>query len=300
MLKRSLIFENPYHISVRNSQLVVRNKDDNSERTVPIEDIGYIIFEHPHITFTQSVMDHMAQRNVGVVFCDQKYMPVSMLFHLDSNTTQTEKFRAQVNSSEPFKKQLWQQTIKAKILNQAKMLQIVDKESQSLEYLSRQVRSGDPDNIEGRAARIYWSSLFGNKFTRDRQGVFPNNLLNYGYIVLRAATARALCGSGLLPTLGIHHRNRYNSYCLADDIMEPYRPFVDMIVWRLSQLECDQDDISRHQKAELIQVTSMDTLIGGKKRPLMIALTESTATLAKCFLGDEKKMKYPELIDHEL
>ena len=218
-----------------------------------------------------------------------------MLFHLDSHQTQTEHFRAQVEASEPLKKQLWKQTIKAKIRNQAAVLDFADRDGEALRYMARKVRSGDADNQEARAARFYWPMLFGEDFLRKRFGNPPNNLLNYGYAVLRAAVARALTGSGLLPTLGIHHRNKYNAYCLADDVMEPYRPYVDQLVWELSEAGQAEEELSAGLKSELLKILSCDVIINRKKRPLMVGLSQTTASLARCFKGEARKITYPVL-----
>jgi CRISPR-associated protein Cas1 len=297
MLKRTLFFGNPYHISTENVQLKATCKESGEIKTVPIEDIGFIVFEHPHITFTQSVMQHLAENNTAVVFCDAKFHPSSMLLHLDTNQVQTERFKAQINASEPLKKQLWQQTIKQKIINQATALQVCNKEgTEALLYLSKQVLSGDATNQEAQAARRYWSKLFEEKFTRERYGNEPNPALNYGYAILRAATARALSGSGLLPTLGIHHRNKYNSYCLADDIMEPYRPFVDILVLEMQQQGLNCGVLGKQEKAHLLQLLTQDVKMNGKKSPLMVALSNTSASLSRCFEGVGKKISYPELI----
>tara|TARA_B100001115_G_C15837394_1_gene418954 strand:- start:1598 stop:2488 length:891 start_codon:yes stop_codon:yes gene_type:complete len=295
MIKRSLFFANPYHLSVSNMQLVVRGKGENEmSTTIPIEDVGFMILENPQITFTQAVIEEMAANNVAMVFCSKNYMPVSMLFHLDTHTTQTERFRAQVNASEPLKKGLWKQTVKQKIRNQAALLKWTGVDSEALSYLAKKVKSGDPENIEGRAAKRYWNLLFGNDFGRERFGNAPNPALNYGYIVLRAAVARALAGSGLLSSLGIHHRNRYNSFCLADDIMEPYRPYVDIIVKEMYDNGMNTENLGKNEKAALLEVLTCDVVINRKKRPLMIALAETTSSLAKCFEGDQKHITYPE------
>jgi CRISP-associated protein Cas1 len=297
MLKRTLFFGNPYHISTENVQLKVACKESGEIKTIPIEDIGFIVFEHPHITFTQSVMQHLAENNTAVVFCDQKYHPSSMLLHLDTNQVQTERFKAQINASEPLKKQLWQQTIKTKINNQAETLNRTNKEgAEALQYLSKQVLSGDTTNQEAQAARRYWSKLFGNDFTRERYGNEPNPALNYGYAILRAAVARALSGSGLLPTLGIHHRNKYNSFCLADDIMEPYRPFVDMLVYEMQQQRLNCMELGTAEKAALLKLLTMDIKINNKKSPLMVGLSQTTASLSRCYEGEGKKIIYPSFV----
>ena len=293
MLKRTLFFGNPYHLSTRNLQLQIAEKDGGEIKTVPIEDIGYIVLEHPHITFTQSVMQLLAENNTAVIFCDQKYHPSSMLLHLDTHQVQTERFKHQVNASEPLKKQLWQQTIKQKIINQGDLLTMQKKEADALYYKARQVRSGDKTNEEAKAARLYWTKLFGKKFNRERYGDAPNPALNYGYAILRAATARALAGSGLLATLGIHHRNKYNSFCLADDIMEPYRPLVDEEVYQMYHAGMDCLELGKTEKAALLKILTKDVIINEQTSPLMVALSKTTASLAKCFEGTKRTIRYP-------
>ncbi len=293
MLKRTLFFTSPAYLSVRQNQLVVNLKDTGEERTVPIEDIGIVIIEHPQISLTMPTLQQLNTHNVAVIFCDEKHMPASMLLNLDGHHLQNELFRNQINSTQPLKKQLWQQTIVAKIRNQAALLKSKNIDSGALLSLAASVKSDDSTNREGTAAREYWSRLFGNGFSRDRYGDAPNNFLNYGYIVLRSAVARALVGSGLLPTLGIHHSNRYNAYCLADDIMEPYRPYVDNAVYELWQSGTDELILEKATKAHLLQVLSCDVNIGNVKRPLMVALSHTTASLARCFNGEEKKITYP-------
>jgi len=296
MLKKTLFFNNAYHLSIRYNQLVITDKNTREELRRPVEDLRFVVLDHYQITFTQSVIQHLADNNVAVVFCDKKHHPVSMLFHLDTHQTQTEHFRAQVEASKPLKKQLWKQTVKAKIRNQAAVLDFTDEDGEALRYMARQVKSGDIMNKEAHASQHYWNLLFHDGFYRRRHGPPPNNLLNYGYIVLRAAVARSLMGSGLLPTLGIHHRNKYNSYCLADDIMEPYRPYVDQLVWELTEAgRGNQEDLSTELKAELLDLLTCDIIINDKKRPLMVGLSETTASLARCFKGENRKIKYPVL-----
>jgi CRISPR-associated protein Cas1 len=295
MLKKTLFFNNAYHLSIRYNQLVIKDKETGEKKQRSVEDLGFIVLDHQQITFTQSVMQHLAANNVAVVFCDQKHHPASMLFHLDTHQTQTEHFRAQVEASKPLKKQLWKQTVKQKIRNQAALLDFVDKNGDGLRYIARQVKSGDTTNEEAKASRQYWSMLFGDDFYRRRHGLPPNNMLNYGYAILRAGVARSLMGSGLLPTLGIHHRNKYNAFCLADDIMESYRPYVDQAVWELHETGLSGEDLTPNLKKELLGVLSCDIMISKKKRPLMVGLSETTASLARCFKGEQRKVKYPEL-----
>lgn len=295
MLKRTISFDNPYHLSIKLKQLMLTDKETGAVLQRPIEDLGFIILNHPQITFTQAVMQEMAANNTAVVFCDEKHHPCSMLFHLDGHQVQNEHFRAQVSASQPLMKQLWQQTIVAKVRNQAAVLERTGESGDALRHISTKVKSGDTDNQEAKAARHYWKKLFGPTFTRERFGAPPNPTLNFGYAILRAAVARALVGSGLLPTLGIHHHNKYNAYCLADDIMEPYRPYVDLTVWELRNTDPAYHVMKPSVKESLLGILSCDVCMGKKKRPLMVALSETTASLSQCFAGERKKIKYPTL-----
>ena len=310
MIKKTLCFSNPIYLSLQNAQLVLHLPEIESnktlpeaikkeaERTIPIEDIGVVILDNRRITITSGVMEALLENNCAVITCNQKSMPVGLLLPLCGNTTQNERFRSQLEASLPLRKQLWQQTIKQKILNQEYVLRTnTDKETNCMRVWSNDVRSGDPDNLEARAAAYYWKNLFINypNFVRDREGTPPNNLLNYGYAILRAIIARALVGSGLLPTLGIHHHNRYNAYCLADDIMEPYRPYVDQLVLDIIQCNSEISDITRDLKMQLLGIPMLDVVINGKRSPLMIAAQQTTASLARCFAGENKRISYPEM-----
>ena len=294
MLKRTLFISNPYHLSLKNKQLVVSEKAGMPLKTAPVEDLGFIVLDHPQISFTMKLVEELNEFNVATVFCDSKHLPSSMLLPLDANHIQSEIFRAQVSASEPLKKNLWKQTIEAKIRNQARLLNKLGKNNIPLKSLAKSVKSGDADNREGFAARLYWTEMYGNEFIRDRYGEPPNPFLNYGYILLRSAVARALAGSGLLATLGIHHRNRYNAFCLADDIMEPYRPYVDEIVFAMNEKWPGSFMLDKEHKAALLQLMTVDVKIGENKRPLMVALSQTTASLARCFSGDMRKIVYPE------
>lgn len=310
MIKKTLCFSNPIYLSLRNAQLVLHipevenNKTlpeaikKEAERTIPIEDIGVVILDNRRITITSGAMEALLENNCAVITCNQKSMPVGLLLPLCGNTTQNERFRSQLEASLPSRKQLWQQTIKQKILNQEHVLRInTAQETKCMRVWSNDVRSGDSDNLEARAAAYYWKNVFTTypNFVRDREGTPPNNLLNYGYAILRAIIARALVGSGLLPTLGIHHHNRYNAYCLADDIMEPYRPYVDQLVLDIIQCNLEISDITRDLKMQLLGIPMLDVVINGKRSPLMIAAQQTTASLAKCFAGEIKRISYPEM-----
>jgi len=299
MIKQTLYFSNPFHLSTQLSQLIITSKESGEIKQRPIEDIGFVILDHQEITFTQSVIQELAENNVAVVFCDKTHHPSSMLFPLDGNTLQSERYKHQINASEPLKKQLWQQTIKAKIRNQGQLFNILGKDDEALKRYATKVLSGDTTNEEAQAARHYWSHIFASEggvaFIRDRFGMPPNPTLNFGYTILRSAVARALVGSGLIPTLGIHHHNKYNAFCLADDIMEPYRPFVDKLVVEIRNDYPDYHVMTKEIKAKLIGVISMDVMMGENKSPLMIAVSQTTASLVRCFEGKEKQIKYPTL-----
>ena len=293
MIKRVLCFENPARLSLKLAQMVVELQDVT--RTLPIEDIGVVILDHKQITITHALIDALLANNVAMVTSNDKHLPVGLMLPLDGNTLQSERFRAQIDASEPLKKQMWQQTIVAKILGQAHVLgtQLI-KHNNMLKW-AKDVRSGDTENMEARAAAFYWRNMFEkDAFIRDPQGLPPNNLLNYGYSIVRAMMARALVGAGLLPTLGIHHHSRYDAYCLADDIMEPYRPFVDMKVLEMWKNGGITSDISSDQKRELLGITTMDVSISGHRSPMMLAIQTTAQSVQKCYSGEARKIIYPD------
>ena len=312
MIKKTLYFGNPAYLSLRMGQMVIKlpevetAKDlpdvlkKQAEVTKPIEDIGVVVLDNRRITVTQGLLEALLENNCAVITCDSRSMPVGLMLPLYGNTTQNERFRCQLDSSLPLRKQLWQQTIKAKIANQAAVLSHCSGDpAKTMLRWADDVRSGDPDNIEGRAAAYYWKNFFSSvcgleTFTRDREGLPPNNLLNYGYAILRAVVARALVSSGMLPTLGIHHHNRYNAYCLADDIMEPYRPYVDELVFAIvGEYGTDGLELTKEIKARLLSIPTIDVTIGDRRSPLMVAATQTTASLYKCFSGELRRIVYP-------
>lgn len=269
---------------------------EQAVKIIPIEDIGVVVLDNKQITLTHGVMEALLENNVALVTCNSSRMPVGLMLPLAGNTTQTERFRDQIDASVPLKKQLWQQTVQAKIENQATVL--TDKTGaivKNMRVWANNLKSGDPDNYEARAAVYYWANFFPKieGFSRNREGIPPNNLLNYGYAILRAVVARSLVARGLLPTLGIHHRSKYNAYCLADDIMEPYRPFVDKLVYEIVAESADVSELSQDMKARLLNIPVLDVFIGGQRSPLMIAVGQTTASLYKCFSGELRKIKYP-------
>lgn len=298
MIKRTLYLGNPAYLKTKDEQLVIEMQDTGETKTAPIEDIGILILDHQQITITQAVLAKLLANNTAIITCDNTHHPVGMQLSLDGHTLQSQKFKAQLEASVPLKKQLWQQTIAAKITNQANLLQHERMETKYMMNLSQNVKSGDSNNCEARAAVYYWKNIFPEflQFRRERYGPPPNNLLNYGYAILRAIVARALVCSGLLPTLGIHHRNQYNAYCLADDIMEPYRPFVDKVVCHIITMNGNFLEMTPVMKKQLLEIPAMDVMIDGQKSPLMNAVQRTTASLAKCFESGSRKILYPELV----
>jgi len=329
MIKRTLYFGSPLYLSFKDEQLIVEHRNFDSaiiiddgginlntgdrdiekedkylkrkfqREAIPIEDIGIIILDHHGVGTSQFLISKLLENNVAVIFCNEKHHPTGLLLNLDGNHVQSEKFRAQINASTPLRKNLWQQTISSKINNQAALLKEKGATIGNMLNWVKKVNSGDTKNYEARAAVYYWKNLFPEEvdFYRDRFGEPPNNLLNYGYAILRAIVARGLVASGLLPTFGIHHKNKYNAYCLADDIMEPYRPFVDKIVCGLIDKGSDYYILSKEIKTELLKLPSIDIMINGEKSPLLVGLQRTTASLAKCFEGKNKKIIYPEFVN---
>ena len=292
MLKKSLLLENKASISTKNLQLVI--KTETRESTIPIEDIGYLVIDHPEIYLSIPALNLLIDNNTAVIICNTNHLPNGMFLNLNSHHIQQEIFKNQINASAPLKKQLWQQTIIEKITNQGILLQKITSKNNNFEFLASKVLSGDSSNMEGVAANFYWKSFFEHNFKRERFGDYPNNFLNYGYAILRAATARALSGSGLLNTLGIHHKSKYNAFALADDIMEPFRPIVDEKVAEIMQNYSEQE-LNTAIKAELLQILTRTVYFKEEKSPLMVALQKTASSLQQCYTGERKKIKYPKL-----
>ena len=310
MVKKTLYFGNPAYLSLRNRQLVIRlpqvEKNGSlsetfkkeAERTFPIEDLGVVILDDRRITITQGLLECLAEYNCALITCDSAHHPTAQLLPLEGNTLTGERSRQQVECPRPLRKQLWQQTIQAKIANQAANLEcLVGANNRNMLTWMKQVRSGDAGNLEARAAAYYWKNIFPEfpGFTRGRDGAPPNNLLNYGYAILRSVVARSIVATGLLPSIGIHHHNRNNSFCLADDIMEPYRPVVDGVVRRLITNHENIAELTMDIKRELLSLPTIDVPINGHNRPLMAAVDQTVTSLYKCFVGEAKSLIYPEL-----
>jgi CRISPR-associated protein Cas1 len=299
MIKRTLYFGNNAYLHTKDEQLIVDFADkEKSQATVPIEDIGVVIMDAFQLTISQNLITKLLHNNVALISCDERHLPQGLMLNLDGNQVQSKRFKTQITASEPLKKNLWKYTVMAKIRNQARLLESLGFDVENMKYWERSVNSGDTSNYEGRAAAYYWKSVFEDyiaDFTRGRYEAEPNNLLNYGYAILRAITARSLVASGLLPTLGIHHHNKYNAYCLADDIMEPYRPYVDQVVLGILGTNENVSELTPDLKRQLLQIPVVDVIIEGKSSPLMIGIQRTTASLNACFEGSERKIKYPEI-----
>jgi CRISP-associated protein Cas1 len=295
MIKKSILIENKTSITAKNAQLVIHS--EIRESSIPIEDIGFLVLDHQEIYISLPAMNLLIENNTAVIICSRNHLPNGMLLNLNSHHIQQEIFKNQIDASIPLKKQLWQQTIVEKITNQGILLETISGNKNSFEFLASKVLSGDTTNMEGVAASQYWKTFFDTydiNFKRERFGDYPNNFLNYGYAILRAATARALSGSGLLNTLGIHHKSKYNAFALADDIMEPFRPLVDEKVFEIMQT-FDEQELNTKIKAELLQVLTRTVYFKEEKSPLMVALQKTASSVQQCYSGDRKKIKYPKL-----
>ncbi len=295
MLKRSLFFVNPYHLSVKNRQLQISNKNSGEIKSVPAEDIGFAVFDNKQITYSHSVFQLFSENNTAVIICNEQHLPASIMLNYNAHHMHGKHTDCQINASAALKKNLWKQTIKQKIRNQAEFLQKRGYKTNALFEIAKQVKSGDVDNRESYAASIYWKQMYDG-FSRHRYGDEPNSMFNYCYAILRAATAKALTGSGLLPLAGIHHRNKYNAFRLADDIMEPYRPFADALVVETFEKYPDYEELTTEIKAELLNILTADVQFPKVKRPLSVGLSMTTASLAQCFLGEIRKLKYPTFV----
>jgi len=295
MIKRTLFFSSPTYLSTKNKQLVINYPETDKEtKTVPIEDIGMLVLENQQITITNGLLSKLIENKAAIINCNAYHLPISLLQPLVGHSEQTERIKHQLNASLPLKKNLWQQTISAKISNQANFLEERDIPARKMYKWANEVKSGDIENHESRAAVYYWKHIFKlENFTRQPQGNAPNQLLNYGYAILRGITARALVSSGMLPSVGIFHRNKYNAFCLADDVMEPYRVYVDVLVNDIIHSGEPYDEMTTSLKMILLHLPAMNVLLDGKQSPLMVGMSRTTNSLYECFSGASRKILYP-------
>lgn len=299
MIKQTKYFGSPAYLKLKDKQMVLEllSETGSSFHSFPIEDLGIIVLDHPQITITNALIRALQENNTLIITCNEKHMPHGLLFPLEGNTLQQERYTQQIAASEPLKKNLWMQTVQQKIKNQAAVLDKFTLDSHYLFPLYRNVKSGDSENCEATAAAYYWKTLFAHvpEFKREPGGTSPNKLLDYGYAVLRATMARSTVVAGLLPTLGIFHRNRYNAFCLVDDIMEPFRPYVDELVFNFVKEFGLVQELEKAHKRVLLSIPTIDVIIDGEKSPLMVATQRTANSLVKCYEGSARKLTYPEL-----
>lgn len=296
MITRSIYISNPAYLKLKDEQMKILDPETKTEKgSVPVEDMGLLMLDHFQITISHQLIQKMMGNNVVVVSCDAHHLPHGMMLPLFSHTEHSERIKYQMEASEPLKKQLWKQTIESKIVNQYKVLKYWERPSDAMLTYKNEVRSGDTTNMEGIAAQYYWKHLIGNGFLRDRFGDSPNQFLNFGYAVLRSLVARAIVETGLLPVLGIFHKNKYNPYCLADDLLEPYRPYVDKLVIEWLEQYPYTEDLTKEFKAHVLQMATMDVKIDNLTRPLMVAIKMTVVSLYKCYSGEKRLISYPEM-----
>lgn len=294
MIKRIVEISNPSYLHLRNRQMVIE-REGAEIGSVPIEDLGMLILDHPGISHTQGLLTACFENNVVTLVCDSKHLPSAILLPLDGHTLHSKTLGVQIAAKEPACKRLWQRVVQAKIREQAKVLHSATGDDKPLHAYAAKVKSGDPENIEAQAARIYWQRLFGPEFRRNPDIPGINAMLNYGYAVMRGAVARAVVGAGLHPALGVHHRNQYNSFALADDLMEPLRPLVDIKVYEVCELLSDTPKLTPQNKRALLEILDWSCAIGERKLPLMVALHYYAASVRKVLAGEEKDVEIPVL-----
>lgn len=297
MIKRTLYFNSPVKLRLKMSQLYIKINATQEIITIPIEDVGLVILDNQQITISQGLIQVLQSNKVAIMICDKQHMPQSMLLPLEGNSIQQERYDRQLDASVPMKKQLWAQTVSAKIVNQSALLTYRNINNDYLKLVHKKIRSGDTLNCEAQAAVFYWKNIFPKlpDFRRDRNGLPPNNYLNYGYTILRATLARSLVMAGLIPTRGIFHSNRYNAFCLADDLMEPYRPYVDKIVCDIMNIHGISQELTKEIKKLLLSIPILEVNIDDEKMPLMIAAHRTSVSLVKCFEGSQRTILYPEI-----
>ncbi len=293
MIKKTIYLGSKYYVSLKHNQLVLSDKERGFKKSIPLEDIGVVEIDHPQILLTGRCLSELVEYNIAVVVCNERHHPNGLFLSIDGNSIQTKRFRQQLSAKQPLLKNLWAKVIKAKIKNQYLLLKKYDYDFALLKNRMGKVKSGDSGNQEAVAAGYYWDQMFDDKFSRDRFGDFPNNMLNYGYSILRANCARAVVSAGLHPSLGIFHKNKYNSYCLADDIMEPFRPYVDEIVLNYWRDHPEDDELSKDHKQLLLNIAYKKVKMEKKTNPLMNAVQFVCSSLNESFETGEAKLKTP-------
>ncbi|WP_027376816.1 type II CRISPR-associated endonuclease Cas1 [Kaistella palustris] len=297
MITRSIYIGNPAYLKLKDEQMKILCPETKTEKgSVPVEDLGLLMLDHFQITISHQLIQKMMGNNVVIISCDAHHLPHGIMLPLHGHTEHSHKIKAQLEASEPLKKQLWKQTVECKIVNQKEVLRRLGNYYEPMTGYQNSVKSGDSTNMEGIAAQHYWKYLISLDFLRQRFGDSPNQFFNFGYAVLRSIVARAIVEAGLLPVLGIFHKNKYNPYCLADDLMEPYRPMVDWLVMDWLTRYPESEELNKEFKAFMLQVATRDLKIEGKTRPLLVAVKSTASSLNKCYTGEKRQISYPEFI----
>lgn len=297
MLYRSIYIGNPAYLKLKDNQMHILEPEKNEVKgKVPVEDLGLLMLDHWQITISHQLIQRLMGNNVVVISCDEVHLPHGMMLPIYGHTEHSERVKYQIEASEPLKKQLWKQTVESKINNQIEVLKRLGNYYEPMLSYFNSVKSGDITNMEGIAAQHYWKHLISLDFLRQRFGESPNQFFNFGYAVLRSIVARALVESGLIPVLGIFHKNKYNPYCLADDIMEPYRPFVDALVMDWLIENPNSEELSKESKAHILKIATKDVKIDGVTRPLIVAVKSTCSSLYKCYTGEKRLISYPEFL----
>ena len=297
MITRSIYIGSPAYLKLKDEQMYIMEPSSNEMKgKVSVEDLGLLMLDHFQITISHQLIQKMMGNNVVVVSCDAHHLPHGIMLPLYGHTEHSDRIKDQLQASEPLKKQLWKQTVECKIENQKEVLRRLGNYYEPMMNYQNNVKSGDSTNMEGIAAQHYWKYLISLDFLRQRFGESPNQFFNFGYAVLRSIVARSIVETGLLPVLGIFHKNKYNPYCLADDLMEPYRPFVDWLVMDWLTKNPEIEELTKEFKAHLLQVATKDVWIDGKKRPLLVAVKTTVISLYKCYITEKRLISYPELI----
>ncbi|SDE53493.1 type II CRISPR-associated endonuclease Cas1 [Riemerella columbipharyngis] len=297
MLYRSIYIGNPAYLKLKDEQMKIICPETKAEKgSIPVEDIGLVMLDHFQITVSHQLIQKLMGNNVVLISCDAFHLPHGVMLPLSGHSEYSERVKYQLEASEPLKKNLWKQVVEAKIENQTEVLKQRNCFFEPMLQYKKEVKSGDATNMEGIAAQHYWKYLISTDFLRERFGESPNPFFNFGYAMLRSIVARAIVETGLMPVLGIFHRNKYNAYCLADDMMEPYRPWVDQLVMQWIDEHPQDDELSKDFKAFMLNIATTDVRIENKNRPLIVAVKTTIVSLYKCYTGEKRQLALPEML----
>ncbi|MCR9133624.1 MAG: type II CRISPR-associated endonuclease Cas1 [bacterium] len=297
MIKRTIeISSGPIHLSIKHKQMVL--KKNGETHSIPVEDMGLLVLSNPAISYTHQLMYELLENNVAVLFCNRQHMPEGLLLPFEDNQLHQARLQVQAEVKKPLKKRLWQQVVREKIKVQSDILFLKHGNDDGLKHLIKKVKSGDSTNVEARAAKKYWKALFSeSEFKRNYKLNDVNALLNYGYAIIRAAVARSITAAGLHPSMGLHHHNQYNPYCLADDLMEPFRPLVDSVVYD-QYVACQslEIEVTKETKKPLLELLTANVLVDEMKYPLMESLHIMASSLVGCYLKERQQIAFPKMV----